>query len=103
MCLAIPLRVVSIQGEMAVGEVGGVERDISIVLTPDVKIGDYVVVHAGFAIQKVDEAEARENLRLLEKMVEAVEKQREGRVTGRSAGSESRAAGVKRRAQKRTG
>lgn len=97
MCLAIPVRVVSVQGEMAVGEVGGIEREISVLMTPDVKVGDYVVVHAGFAIQKVDEAEAKENLRLLRKMVEAVEEQRQSRTTERSAENEGRTPSVKQR------
>lgn len=56
---------------MAVGEVGGVERDISIVLTPDVKPGDYVIVHAGFAIQTIDQSEARENLDILRQLAAA--------------------------------
>ncbi|MBM3314297.1 HypC/HybG/HupF family hydrogenase formation chaperone [candidate division WOR-3 bacterium] len=76
MCLAIPTRIVSIDGEMAVAEVGGVERDISIMMTPGVKRGDYVIVHAGFAIQKLDQAEAEENLRILEQMARAVETER---------------------------
>jgi hydrogenase expression/formation protein HypC len=66
----------SINGDMAVGEVGGVERDISIMMTPDVKVGDYVIVHAGFAIQTIDKTEARENLDILRRMAEAVEEKR---------------------------
>ncbi|MEO0073319.1 MAG: HypC/HybG/HupF family hydrogenase formation chaperone [candidate division WOR-3 bacterium] len=97
MCLAIPVRVVSIQGETAVGEVDGIEREISILMTPDVKVGDYVVVHAGFAIQKVDEAEARENLRLLRKMVEAVERQRKARASERPVDNGYRIRGQRRR------
>ncbi len=71
MCLAVPTRIVSVKGDMAVGEVGGVERDISIVLTPDVKPGDYVIVHAGFAIQTIDQSEARENLDILRQLAAA--------------------------------
>lgn len=76
MCLAIPTRLVAIDGEMAVGEVGGVERSVSIMMTPDVKVGDYVIVHAGFAIQKLDRAEAEENLKTLAAMARSVERQR---------------------------
>lgn len=76
MCLAIPTRVLSIKGDMAVGEVGGVERDVSIMMTPDVKVGDYVIVHAGFAIQTIDKTEAQENLGILRRMAEAVEEKK---------------------------
>ena len=51
-------------------EVGGVKREINLMLLDDVKIGDYVIVHAGSAIQKLDEAEAEKTLSLLREMVE---------------------------------
>ena len=47
---------------------GGVERDVQLDLTPEVTVGDYVLVHAGFAIQRMDEAEAKETLALLAKI-----------------------------------
>jgi hydrogenase expression/formation protein HypC len=65
MCLAIPSRVTEIQNEMAVIDVDGVQRQASLLLLPDTQVGDYVIVHAGFAIQKIDEAAARETLKLL--------------------------------------
>ena len=65
MCLAIPLRVVSIKAPVAVAEVGGVERPVNIMLLDKVEIGDYVLVHAGFAIQKIDPAEAKKTLELI--------------------------------------
>ncbi len=68
MCVAIPAQVKSIQGTMAQIEVGGVSRQISLQLTPEAQKGDYVLVHAGFAIHVVDEQEARETLRLLEEL-----------------------------------
>ncbi len=77
MCLAIPVRIVRLDGDTAVGEVGGVERDVSVMMTPDVKVGDYVIVHAGFAIQLVDQEEARENLKLLRQMARATEDARD--------------------------
>jgi len=83
MCLAIPVRVKSIKGDMAVGEVSGVERDVSLMMTPKAKVGDYVIVHAGFAIQILDQHEARENLRLLRQMAEAAEGQRQRARSGR--------------------
>ena len=72
MCLAIPGRVVEIEKNVAIAEVGGFLRDISLDLCPDVSIGEYVLIHTGFAIQKVDEKEAEETLALLKKMAEAV-------------------------------
>ncbi|MFQ5893388.1 MAG: HypC/HybG/HupF family hydrogenase formation chaperone [Nitrospinota bacterium] len=65
MCLAIPVKVVEIEGSMAVIEVGGITRQASLMLVPEAEIGDYVLVHAGFAIQRLDEEEALETLRLL--------------------------------------
>jgi hydrogenase expression/formation protein HypC len=69
MCLAIPVLVKSIDGQQAEVEVGGVRRRVSIWLTPDVRVGDYVLLHTGYAISVIDEAEARETLKLLEEMV----------------------------------
>lgn len=70
MCLAIPTLITSIEGTYARAEIGGVERTISIALTPDAKLGDYVLVHTGFAIGIVDEEEAQETLRLLRELAE---------------------------------
>jgi hydrogenase expression/formation protein HypC len=68
MCLAIPALVKSIDGLQADVEIGGVGRKISIWLTPEVKVGEYVLLHTGYAINIIDEAEARETLKLLEEM-----------------------------------
>jgi len=62
MCLAIPVRVIKIEGKKATVEVEGVIRRAALDLVPDVKVGDYLLLHAGFAIQKLDEKEARETL-----------------------------------------
>jgi hydrogenase expression/formation protein HypC len=70
MCLAIPAKVLSIDGVEGEVEIGGVGRTISLMLTPDVEIGNYVYVHTGFAISVVDEAEALESLRLLRELAE---------------------------------
>ena len=70
MCLAIPAQIKSIDGFEAEVEIGGVGRTISVMLTPDAKVGDYVYVHTGFAISVVDEAEALESLRLLQELAE---------------------------------
>lgn len=66
MCLAIPALIHSIDGTTARAEIGGISRDISIVLTPEVKVGDYVLIHTGYAIGVLDEDEARETLSLFE-------------------------------------
>jgi len=64
MCLAIPARVMSVHGEKAQVDFGeGVLRDVNVTLV-DAKVGEYVLVHAGYAIQKMDEAEAKETLAL---------------------------------------
>lgn len=69
MCLAIPARVEDISDDnMSTVSVLGVKKDISIDLTPDVKVGDYVLVHAGFAIEIVDEKTASETLDLVKNM-----------------------------------
>lgn len=66
MCLAVPSKIVSVDDlGIATVSVMGVERTCSLRLTPDAKVGDYVLVHAGFAIQRVEEQDARETLRLL--------------------------------------
>jgi len=70
MCLSVPGRVVEIQNNMAKVEVGGVIRDVSMDVCPDVVVGEYVLIHTGFAIQKLDEKEALETLDLLSKMAE---------------------------------
>jgi hydrogenase expression/formation protein HypC len=70
MCLAIPAQIKSINGIEAEVEIGGVGRTISVMLTPEAEVGDYVYVHTGFAISVVDEAEALESLRLLQELAE---------------------------------
>ncbi len=64
MCLAIPAEVKKIKGEYALVDFGGLKKDVKIVLTPEVKVGDYVIVHAGFSIHEMDKEEARESLEL---------------------------------------
>jgi len=69
MCLAVPVKVVSIQDTEAEVEIGGVRRRVSIALTPEAKVGDYVLLHTGYAINVIDEAEAQETLKLLTEMI----------------------------------
>jgi hydrogenase expression/formation protein HypC len=68
MCLAIPVKIVSIDGDAAETEIAGVRRQVSIVFTPEAKVGDYVLLHTGYAIGVIDEAEAEETLKLLEEL-----------------------------------
>jgi hydrogenase expression/formation protein HypC len=68
MCLAVPVKVVSIEGNEAEVEIGGVRRRVSIVLTPEARVGDYVLLHTGYAINVINEAEAQETLKILEEM-----------------------------------
>ncbi len=70
MCLGIPMRVVEIHDDEAIVELSGIKRHISLQLVDDVKVGDYVIVHAGFAIQKLDEKEAEETLSILRQIAE---------------------------------
>ena len=71
MCLAIPVQVKSIEGQEATVEIGGVSRRVSLLLTPEAREGDYVLLHTGYAISLIDEEEAQETLELLREMSEA--------------------------------
>lgn len=73
MCLAVPARVVEVQGQLATVDIIGNRRSIGVSLTPGVKPGDYVLVHAGFAIQIIGPAEAEETLALLAEWAELEE------------------------------
>jgi len=68
MCLAIPALIKSIEDKEAEAEIGGITRRISLWLTPEVEVGDYVLVHTGYAINVLDQEEAEETLRLLEEI-----------------------------------
>ena len=70
MCLGIPVKVVKIEKNTAKVDVGGALREIALDLCPDVSVGEYVLLHSGFAIQKLDEEEAKETLDLLRQLAE---------------------------------
>ena len=74
MCLAIPVLIKSIENKEAEVEIGGVTRRISLWLTPKAKVGDYALVHTGYAINILDQEEAEATLRLFEEIMEAEEK-----------------------------
>jgi len=74
MCLAVPMKVMTISGPVAEVEDRGVRRAVRVDLIDAVAVGDYVIVHAGIAIEKLDQVEAEETLRLLEQMLSAPER-----------------------------
>jgi len=65
MCLAIPAKVLSIEQMSAVVDMGGIRREVSLMLTPETVVGDYVLLHCGYAIQRLDEDEALETLQIM--------------------------------------
>ncbi len=68
MCLAIPAKVIHITDHMGTVDMDGTQRDVSLLLLSDAQIGNYVIVHAGFAIHRINEAEAQASLKLLREM-----------------------------------
>lgn len=74
MCLAIPSKIVEINDKMAVIDVDGVQRECSLLMLEDPKIGEYVIVHAGFAIHKIDEQSAMESLQILKEAAGLLER-----------------------------
>ena len=71
MCLAIPMKVIDRDETFGVVEFGGVHRRVSLVLCPGAQVGGHVLIHAGFAIAEIDEAEAAETVRLFEEIAAA--------------------------------
>jgi len=71
MCLAIPALIKAISGQQAEVDIEGITRDISLQLTPEAKVGDYVLMHTGYAISVIDPAEAEETMKLLKELSEA--------------------------------
>jgi len=68
MCLAIPMKVEKVEGEFAVVSIGSVKKEVNISFIENVKKGDYLIVHAGFAISKLDVKEAEETLKIFKEM-----------------------------------
>jgi hydrogenase expression/formation protein HypC len=71
MCLALPMRVLSIDGDTATIAAEGLEQRASLALVPDARVGDWVLVHAGYALNVLAEQDARETLALLAELAEA--------------------------------
>ena len=74
MCLSIPAKIESIDGEMALVSVGGAKYNASLQMLDDVKVGDYILLHTGCAIQKISEEEALETLKFFEEFSDLNEK-----------------------------
>ena len=74
MCLAIPSKIIKIENSVGIIDVDGVTREASLLLLDDVEVGDYVIVHAGFAINKIDEVAALETLADMRKIVNSINK-----------------------------
>jgi len=70
MCLAIPALIKSIDGHQAMVDIDGVTREVSLQLTPEARVGDYVLLHTGYAINVIDADEAEETLKLLREISE---------------------------------
>ena len=75
MCLAIPALIKLIEDKEAEAEIGGITRRISLWLTPEARVGDYVLVHTGYAINVLDQQEAEETLTLLRQIAELAEEE----------------------------
>ena len=75
MCLAIPALIKSIEDKEAEAEIGGITRRISLWLTPEAKVGDYVIVHTGYAINVLDQKESEETLAMLEEIAKLAEEE----------------------------
>jgi hydrogenase expression/formation protein HypC len=73
MCIGIPMRIIEIKGNWGTVELDGVRKEVSLFLLDQVEVGDYVIVHAGFAIHKIDAAEAEETLALIREIAERIE------------------------------
>ncbi len=69
MCLGVPMKVISIEDDVAVCEIDGVRREASLMMVEGVEVGDFILIHAGFAIEKLDEDDARETLELFRQLV----------------------------------
>lgn len=68
MCLAVPAKIIDKKDQLAVVELSGVRRDVSLLLLPEAEVGDFVLIHAGFAMQIIDQEEAEKTNDLLKEM-----------------------------------
>jgi hydrogenase expression/formation protein HypC len=73
MCLAIPMKIIDINGAVATAEVDGITRQARLDLLPEAGVGDFVLIHAGLAISRLDPEDAAETLALLREMADAIQ------------------------------
>ena len=73
MCLAIPMKIINIEGTIATAEVDGVTRQARLDLLPEAGVGDFVLIHAGLAISRLEPEDAAETLALLREMADAIQ------------------------------
>ena len=76
MCLAVPMRLVERREGLGVVEIDGVRREVSLMLLDDASVGEFLLIHAGYAIGRIDEAEAKETIELLRQLGRAGEAER---------------------------
>jgi hydrogenase expression/formation protein HypC len=69
MCLSVPMKVMEVHGHKGIAEIGGMSREVDLRFISPVQVGDYIIVHAGFALQKLNQEEAEETLSLLREML----------------------------------
>jgi len=69
MCISVPMKVLEISGQRGIADIGGMSREIDLRFLSQVEVGDYVIVHAGFALQRLDQNEAQETLSLLREVL----------------------------------
>jgi hydrogenase expression/formation protein HypC len=69
MCLAIPAQIIKVNGDTASVDFGGIKRNVNITLIDSPKIGDYVLIHVGYAIHRISQEEAQETLKIWEGML----------------------------------
>ncbi len=77
MCLAVPGRIIEIEDQTAKVDFGGITREANLMLIEDATVGEYVLIHAGFAIQRLSAEEAEETLRLFGELAQAIEEEDE--------------------------
>lgn len=71
MCLAVPMKIAEIADGTAICEVDGVRREVSLMMLEDAMVGDYVLIHAGFAIEKIDAEEAQKTLDIFREILDS--------------------------------
>ena len=71
MCLAIPMKLLEHRGQSGIVEIGGARKEVMLTLTPDAKVDDYLIVHAGYALEILDEVEAERTIALLREIGES--------------------------------